>query len=720
MAIMGCSEDPLSGTGGYDPSEIVVFSTDAITRGTPVEDEALLADIGTFGYHTGQNGWTTDDLPNRMFNQRLYRDAEGAWQYDGEPVAWNGVSAADLFTFFAYAPFATADNGIVVNGNDSTTGIPELTYTVPEDVTLQPDLMAAVPRMDIIRPASGYVSLVMEHALTTIGFQVAGNGERITGISISGVSMTGTLRTDGGDIAWNNLGEPSATDFSASINFDSGENYYTATPTMSTHFMKGNGYLMMIPQTLGENAVLTVTYDDDTTYEINLDTHVWQPGKKITYELTILPDGVIAVEPAFLTMPNKPAGKEIVVDCSGGQSSHLLKWTLTASEPWLMLSFDPSGTGAGQTLSGMGTQTVYVFTTLNNSGATRTATVTLDDETDVVVTVKQEFCTAQRFARSNIVMYIDRGGNKILTLAETEADHTTPKSITYYDESIQMTVTGTVPAIPANVQGLHFRWGSLVGITSDGTYGTPFDNSTTGVAPAHVVFWPAEYTPQVPASWLYDASGMRTANQIPYIDYTMLEQNPDQGSAGYGLDAYKGYPDGTGQGFDKANALGDICRYISDMGWTDNKWRIPTAAELLELYNETTNSNNGGVVGTWDTLYETITGTGESDVIFIGHKYGYYPIKDVRVVGAGATGRETSSSISNPGDAKVVLPAAGSRAMTGWLFSPGYYAYYWSSTNSYAWGSSYTTYYYGPTGSAPNGDQYRMNGFSVRCIRADQ
>ena len=484
LSITGCSVDPFD-QGTDTPSGIVAFSTGGTTRGTPVGDASMLTDIGTFGYYTGQSNWTDASLPELMFNQRLYRDGT-QWEYDGVPVSWNGNAASDLFSFYAYAPYATVDNGIVVNGNSSTGGIPSLTYTVPADVTKQPDLLVAVPRVDIVKPASGCVSLTMEHALTTIGFQVAGSGEQITGLSIAGVSMTGTLEMNGSDIEWTGLDTSPTADFSASINFDDGENYYTATPTMSTNLMKGDGYLMMIPQTLSQDAALVVSYADGTSIDINIEPHEWLPGKRIIYEVTIVPGGAIVVEPAEITMPYVASKSEMVVDCSDsrGRPDPSLAWTLSTSETWLTLSLDSNGTNASRELRGTGTQTVYVFVTLNTTGRDRTATIALNDGGNVVTTVRQHYSSAQRFARSNIVMYIDGNGNKILTFAETEADHTSPKSVTYYDASTSSTVTGTVPAIAANVQGLHFRWGSLVGITSDGTDGTAFNSS-------HVVFWPA-------------------------------------------------------------------------------------------------------------------------------------------------------------------------------------------------------------------------------------
>ncbi len=707
LLLAGCSEDPF-GSGTDASSDAVAFTTDFATRGTPLDDASRLADLGTFGYYTGQSLWTDASLPELMFNQRLYRDG-AAWKYDGvEPVAWPRGVISDRYTFFAYAPYASSDNGIVINGDASRGGIPTLSYTVPADITKQPDLMVAIPRVNIIKPANGHVSLTMEHALTTIGFQVAGDGERITGLSVSGVSMTGTLQMDGSNIEWTGLDTPPAADFSASIHFDAGENYYTATPVMSTDLMKGDGYLMMIPQTLGDDAAIVISYADGTSAEINIDPHEWLPGKKIIYELTLVQGGVILVEPSEVVMPFGASMRRISVECSNlrGDPHPSLPWTLTTNQSWLTLSLSPDGrAGAGQTLSGMGTQTVYLFSSANGTGTDRPAVITLDGTENVVADVRQLYSAAQGFARSNIVMFIDGNGNKILTFAENEIDHTSPKSVTYHDASSGTTVTDFVPAIPANVQGLHFRWGSLVGITSNSTGGTPFNTS-------HVVFWPSEYARA--GTWVF-SNDTSAPGRIPYADGPDVGANPDGDSAGYGFDAFAGYPGGEGPGFDKAAAKGDICRYISDMGWVRGKWRMPTTAEIIGLLDETPAwlGYNGRAVGFWDGS-ERIINTGQNN------QYGYFPLLSVRLVGKGVTGNElASNSLPNPGPAKVVFPAAGNRdSSDGGLSSVSYYAHLWSATPEGSttarelfyndWGN-YHSYY----------QALRTNGFSVRCVLAE-
>jgi hypothetical protein len=149
--------------------------------------------------------------------------------------------------------------------------------------------MVAVPKKNV-RPTGAEVALTMKHALTSVAFQIAGNGEKVKSIAIQGISTTGTLSIDGGTISWSSLGAATDVDFSASLNYDADQTYYTATEDMSTSLIKGDGYLMMIPQTLTAGATVVVTYSDDTTKELALATRTWAAGDRVTYNITLLPD----------------------------------------------------------------------------------------------------------------------------------------------------------------------------------------------------------------------------------------------------------------------------------------------------------------------------------------------------------------------------------------------------------------------------------------------
>ncbi len=374
-------------TDPYDAAQPVSFTTrveDKVTRGTPVNNVVDLASMGVFCAATGGADWDGMASFNKMFNRRLNNNS-GVWIYEGADVFWDARRLTDRYSFFAYTPYATAENGITVDGSEASQGKPVLRYTVPADVTMQPDLMLAVPRYNI-RPTGNAVTLQMKHALTCIGFQIAGDGEQITGISLSGVSVTGEAVIDGGNITWSNLDSPTAADFTASLNYDEGKDYFTATDFMSANLIAADGYLMMIPQTLGSDAKITITFKDNTTTAINLNTHTWEAGKRISYSIALTPAGSIVVTPNEVILPSREvtaATDNVEVFCTkiNGTPHPTALWTLTSSNPeWFRLSLDPNAgfESAGASVTGRGALPVYTLALANSSTATeRLATINM-------------------------------------------------------------------------------------------------------------------------------------------------------------------------------------------------------------------------------------------------------------------------------------------------------------------------------------------------------
>ena len=405
LAIWGCAKDfdtELENGKTYDPSGVMTFATKQITRGTPINDVSAMTDMGVFCSATGTTNWASTDLPGKIFNRILtHNSVSGVWEYSGTPERWDPITNDDRYTFFAYSPYETGlfhatnnpiGNGIVVNGSALTAGIPTLTYTVPTDVTRQPDMMIAVPKYNL--RYTGYaVSLEMRHSLTCIGFSISGYGEEISGISIEGVSMEGTLAMKEGNIEWTNLGSVTTTDFSASLIYDLGQNYYTATPVM-TDIIAGNGYLMMIPQTLTIGAKVVITKSDNSIVEIDLDGQpAWEAGKKITYNISLTSAGVLIVTgitttPSFTfeggTQPFDVTSKTLSGDfptpwiteysTDGGTT-----WTNTRPN-WLIL---PTGGGGGASVTTSHTLEAQAFqgVTSNPENALLSGALSVGSET---------------------------------------------------------------------------------------------------------------------------------------------------------------------------------------------------------------------------------------------------------------------------------------------------------------------------------------------------
>lgn len=389
-ALSACKKDSFdTPDGNYDPSKIITVepsATESQTKGTMIGSEAGMTTLGIFCSYTGQSDWTAAAAPGKMFNRQMSRSASGQWLYTGgNPEKWDAAKADDRFTFFSYAPFATgnydpsgnpAGNGIVVNGSSASPGIPTITYTVPSNCPNQPDLLVATIRQDI-RQSPSPVALSMHHALTSVGFRMNGLGQTVTRITVKGVKSTGTLALDGASVAWTNVGGSSDLD----VKINTG---VTLDPT-GQRINTADGYLMMIPQTLGPDAKVEVGLADGTTRTASLNTQLWEPGKHIDYVMTITPSGIITVLPSVIYIPAGGSvwGTEFISVVSGTPAQ---PWTLAATDSWLQMSLNPTGAGAGQTVSSQDTKLVYVNAAANTTGADRTTTITLDNGTVVTVT----------------------------------------------------------------------------------------------------------------------------------------------------------------------------------------------------------------------------------------------------------------------------------------------------------------------------------------------
>ena len=418
----------------YIVPSIIAPQKEAVTRGTPIDTVTQMVDFGFFCSYTGLTNWNVStDAPAKMFNRKMlpyYDSAPYAnillWDYAAAPkVLWevsSGTTAADRYTFFGYAPHATdlyhattnpTGNGLNVTTTASTAGIPGVSYTVPVRVENHPDFMLADPVYNMV-PSGHPVEMYLRHALTAIGIRVAGKfGERVTKITLTNVHINGSVSMDGSAFSWS-LGSRTNIDFSGSIQFDAGQSYRTVTTAFTNPFNPvGNddiryGWLMMPPQALNVTPApkVKIELSDGSVREVNLgvnasgSTITWVAGKRILYEVFITPAGSIMVLPNATQLPfmaQSPAAEYVAVVCEqfNGNPDPTAAWTLSVESPaasWLQLSLSASGAGAGNTVSGTGTQPVYLVTLSNNMGTTaRVASLSLNGVTGAATVTQAPF-----------------------------------------------------------------------------------------------------------------------------------------------------------------------------------------------------------------------------------------------------------------------------------------------------------------------------------------
>ncbi|MEG0949178.1 MAG: fimbrillin family protein [Bacteroidales bacterium] len=267
-----------SSTGSDRINCKVSIPTTFVTRGTPINsaNDTLFTDIGILGYHTASLFNDATDAESSFFpNVIVNKTNNGQWKFS-QTYFWPQTG---YLSFFAYAPYASVSNGISLSSEQGNN--PTLSYTVPHQVANQPDLMVATPQKNKFKEE---IQLNFSHALACIGFDVSGENVPIDSIGIQGVATTATLMLDMSDNTpvWENLSGDSDLFYKVGLI----NNPVATNP--SENLMATNGYLMMIPQTLSDNASLIVKFAGMDPKVIPLNTAgttEWKAGSKYMYSL---------------------------------------------------------------------------------------------------------------------------------------------------------------------------------------------------------------------------------------------------------------------------------------------------------------------------------------------------------------------------------------------------------------------------------------------------
>lgn len=271
----------------------------AVTRGIPVTPDQFKKKYPTFSLsgicYTGEypeneseNKWTANFAYNLLCNTD-----------DGTPENSLLWPSNGNVRFFAFAP--TTDDfdkqgtgGSLTLSEASHEGSPTLTYTVPADVTKQIDLMTA--QANATGATTSEVELKFSHALTAVQIKCGKDmlAGTITEVSISGVYGSGTQVI--GSKTWDTT-HASTTTYTIEPNVDlpskedSEDKYHAAEGTPITGTETDNLTFMLIPQTLPEDATITITFTDSATgtkrsLSGSIEGQTWEAGKIVTYTLS--------------------------------------------------------------------------------------------------------------------------------------------------------------------------------------------------------------------------------------------------------------------------------------------------------------------------------------------------------------------------------------------------------------------------------------------------
>ena len=239
------------------------------TRAAPVtsmySDATMFANI----YPADAANWWTN---NRNYFTDVRISAAEGWKTTEQ---WPYASAWKL-NFYGYAPHHCP--GVSVKNNDGFWA-PKITYTVPDDVTKQTDLLTTSRATERIQ-SQGKVPLKFEHTLSAIRFETGDmQASRITKIALKGVYGKGEFNI--GEFDWEN--QTNSRDFTQILDV-------TTSSTSGEAINPPSGTFMMIPQTLPTGAKIEVTLTDlktgyGTTLTADIGGTKWSRGYTYTYKI---------------------------------------------------------------------------------------------------------------------------------------------------------------------------------------------------------------------------------------------------------------------------------------------------------------------------------------------------------------------------------------------------------------------------------------------------
>lgn len=304
-----CADKPAAEPGGSENrsgGEIGFGVGKNISRGTPVNGLAALADIGVYGYYTGYERWewshknTPSELTTAGYFCNVQLRQSNGWKYS--PLKYWPVDPRRKLSFFAYSPYSTGQGGVVPYPlKEADAGAPYVDFTVVPEIKNQKDLLwdAAIDR-DI---QNRTVAFEMKHALTAVNFTAAladqsevdeGYTVAVKKITVTPLYATGKLDLTYG--TWTiDTSSPAAAEFAVEGADLTG--YVFGDDTASHPLLsKDTGVMMFIPQDVsGVYATFMLEFDngngDITNAPIAFDLGqldmAWEAGKSINYELKI-------------------------------------------------------------------------------------------------------------------------------------------------------------------------------------------------------------------------------------------------------------------------------------------------------------------------------------------------------------------------------------------------------------------------------------------------
>lgn len=257
------------------------------TRAAAVGVANFYPSFGVYGYvYTGGGTWKDNHTSARLYVKGQVASEVGTDLWNTATMHyWPGSQYR--MKFFAYAPY---DAGAVTAIDNQL----RIAYTVPEEVGKQVDLLIAndVETAPATKDTKATYSITVPgdynkpaklhfyHALTAVKIKAAGDlAGTVKSVRLSGVKDSGVHEF--GIASWNteNVGATASFSQDLDVRLPGGK---TEDQTVTD----GEATFMMIPQTLGDDATLEVTFDDGVVLTGSLAGREWPMGRTVVYRIS--------------------------------------------------------------------------------------------------------------------------------------------------------------------------------------------------------------------------------------------------------------------------------------------------------------------------------------------------------------------------------------------------------------------------------------------------
>ncbi|WP_081618604.1 fimbrillin family protein [Segatella paludivivens] len=237
--------------------------TTKTSRAMPVGGSSL-STSNTFNLIADQNDGSGNY--STLINSQAVTYTNNIWKTSKE-YYWSGI-ANKTISFYAYYP------STISNVSHTAGSSPTLSYTVPDNVSDQIDIMTATNN-NVSGNTNSSTPLTFNHIFSAVQFNIGSSGMpngTITGISLNNILYKGTYNFNG---TW-------TQDATTKKSFSQTVSSSTAGSTVIT---SGATTFMMMPQILGSDASITVTYSNGGTLTQSI-AGTWTAGNIYAYNVS--------------------------------------------------------------------------------------------------------------------------------------------------------------------------------------------------------------------------------------------------------------------------------------------------------------------------------------------------------------------------------------------------------------------------------------------------